>query len=71
VCGEGYPKLTWEQVVKAGDFACPNGVDVEDLVYFAGRWLAETPETIGSADGNGDGRVDLKDFIILANEWMR
>jgi hypothetical protein len=41
------------------------------LVYFAGRWLAETPETIGSADGNGDGRVDLKDFIILANEWMR
>jgi hypothetical protein len=71
VCGEGYPKLTWEYVVKAGDFACPNGVGVEDLVYFAGRWLAETPETIGSADGNGDGRVELKDFIILANEWMK
>lgn len=71
VCGEGYPKLTWEYVVRPGDFACPNGVDEEDLVYLAGRWLAETPETIGSADGNGDGRVDFQDFRILAAEWMR
>lgn len=72
VCADGgkYPQLTWEYV-KPGDFACPNGVGLDDLEYLAGRWLAATPETIGVADGNGDGKVDMRDLAILASQWMR
>jgi hypothetical protein len=72
MCGDGvsYPRLSWE-FSKGGDFACPDGVGMEDLVYLAGRWMANTPATIGAADGNGDGKVDLQDFAILASEWMR
>jgi hypothetical protein len=68
--GTGYPRLSWEYA-KPGDFACPNGVGVEDLVYLAGRWLANTPETIGVADADGNGKVDLYDFAIMAAEWMK
>jgi mucin-19 len=72
MCGDGisYPRLSWE-FSQGGDMNCPNGVGLEDLVYLAGRWMAGTPETVGAADGNGDGRVDLGDFEILAANWMR
>ena len=70
VDGISYPRLSWE-FPGGGDFACPDGVGLEDLLYLAGRWLAITPETAGAADLNGDGKVDLQDFGILAAEWMR
>ena len=44
---------------------------MEDLVYLAGRWMAATPELAGTADVNGDERVDLADFGIVASNWMR
>ena len=50
---------------------CPDGVGMEDLVYLAGRWMANSVMTRGTADVNGDGRVDLQDFGILAENWMR
>jgi hypothetical protein len=40
-------------------------------LYLAGRWLASTPETVGAADVDENGKVDLGDFEILAANWMR
>jgi hypothetical protein len=72
MCGDGvdYPRLSWE-FSQGGDMACPDGVSMEDLLYLAGRWMASTPETAGAADGNGDGKVDMEDFAMMAAEWMR
>jgi hypothetical protein len=44
---------------------------MEDLVYLAGRWMASTPVTVGAADADGSGKVDLDDFGVLAANWMR
>ena len=72
MCGDGvaYPRLGWE-FSQDGDMACPDGVGMEDLVYLAGRWMAGTPATVGAADVDGNGKVDLMDFEILAANWMR
>jgi hypothetical protein len=72
MCANGvdYPRLSWE-FSDDGDFACPNGVTIEDLAYLAGRWMASTPATVGAADANGDGRVDLLDLAILSENWGR
>ncbi|NLH16546.1 MAG: hypothetical protein GX455_08205 [Phycisphaerae bacterium] len=67
MCADGvdYPRLSWE-FSQGGDFDCPDGVTLEDLLYLAGRWMANTPEMIGAADANGDGKVDLADFAAFA-----
>lgn len=72
MCGDGidYPRLSWE-FSQGGDMDCPNGVGLEDLAYLAGRWMTETSAAAGAADGNGDGKVDLQDFGILSDNWMR
>jgi hypothetical protein len=72
MCGDGidYPRLSWE-FSQGGDMDCPDGVALEDLVYLAGRWMANSPETLGAADANGDGRANMSDFEILASNWMR
>jgi hypothetical protein len=68
VDGADYPRLSWE-FSEHGDFACPDGVAMEDLLYLAGRWMASKSEGVGAADGNGDGRVDLCDFGVLGENW--
>jgi hypothetical protein len=72
MCADGvdYPRLSWE-FSKTGDFDCPDGVAIDDLLYIASRWLATTPETIGAADANADGKLDLSEFAILAANWLR
>ncbi len=64
-----YPRLA-RDFSPAGDFDCPDGTALEDLLYLSSRWLAAAPETIGSADANADGRVDMLDLTILANHWL-
>ncbi len=72
MCGSGvnYPRLSRE-FSDGGDFACPNGVSMNDLSYLSVRWLADSSETAGAADGNGDGKVDLADFAILGSNWLK
>jgi hypothetical protein len=62
--------LAWE-FSRNGDFDCPDGVGMDDILSFAHRWLAITPNTSGAADGNLDGRIDLSDLSILAERWKR
>jgi hypothetical protein len=74
VDGVNYPRLTWS-FVKVGDLACPNGVNVEDLDYYIGRWLLNNCTSgnnyCGGADINKSGTVDMQDFAILAENWLQ
>ena len=69
--GEGYPQLSWESG-RRGDFACPDGVGVEDLEALATRWLTAEGQAGYSAacDANSDGKIDMADFEALAGNWM-
>jgi hypothetical protein len=73
VDGVDYPHLNWESM--AGDFACPNGVNMEDLGYFVQRWLesdcASSNNYCGGRDLNVSGMVDFKDFAVLAEDWLK
>jgi hypothetical protein len=72
MCGDGisYPRLSWE-FARGGDMDCPDRVEMEDLLYLAGRWMAGTPATVGAADVDGNGKVDLSDFGVMAENWGR
>ncbi|HML75409.1 MAG TPA: GLUG motif-containing protein [Anaerohalosphaeraceae bacterium] len=69
--GAGYPRLSWE-FGRRGDFACPDGVGVEDLEALGRVWLTAEGQAgySGACDANGDGRIDMADFEVLAGEWM-
>jgi hypothetical protein len=72
VDGVDYPRLNWESI--AGDFMCPDGVNVEDLDYFLQRWLLGDctldNNYCGGVDINGSGAVDFVDFAIFAQHWL-
>lgn len=74
ICEDGidYPRLNWESV--NGDFQCPDGVSIEDLDYFVGRWLLDNCTTDNNycdgADEDGSGSVDLEDYAVLAEHWL-
>ena len=70
--GTGYPRL--RRQIAAGDFACPDGVGVEDLGFFAERWLAEGCALAGGCDGvdlDRDGVVNMADLAVLAGQWLK
>jgi len=63
--GTNYPRLKWQ--IPKTDWVCPDGVELEDMVYLAGKWM-ENPWIVRRMPM---GRaVDLQDFEILASEWM-
>jgi hypothetical protein len=74
MCADGvnYPKLNWKSI--NGDFACPDGVNMEDLDTFILRWLmgncTSANNFCGGADINKTGTVNLVDFAILAENWL-
>ncbi|NLH18139.1 MAG: hypothetical protein GX455_16305 [Phycisphaerae bacterium] len=70
MCQEGmdYPSLAFAYS-NHGDYSCPDGMGMDDLMVLAERWMATTPSEIGPADGNGDGVVNLSDLGILSEYW--
>ena len=64
--GTNYPKLLWQRPL-AGDFVCPDGVDIYDLIVFANQWLLEEL----SYDLYQDDRhiVNFLDYSNFANSW--
>jgi len=71
VDGIDYPKLSWQFL--PGDFACPDSVEINDLMYMLEYWLDDDcPGTPGCsiADINADNEINLKDFTHLAANWL-
>jgi hypothetical protein len=63
--GTNYPKLAWQKPL-SGDFICPDGVGLEDLLIFCQQWLLEKLP----ADIVSDGIVNFLDWSVFANSWQ-
>jgi hypothetical protein len=71
VDGASYP-LLWCQF-PAGDFDCPDGVDLEDLAFFVPYWLKTNCAAAGDCrhtDINISGTVDITDLSLFAMHWL-
>ena len=69
--GANYPRLQWQ--VLATDWLCPDGVNIEDLLYFADHWLMTNCAAAKNCDGadlNTDGTVNLADWTVIASQWL-
>jgi hypothetical protein len=60
-----YPKFQWRSMT--ADFACPDGVGIEDFTKFAKCWLAATELQANIANGQG---VDIADVAKLGTWWL-
>ncbi|MHC4458827.1 MAG: GLUG motif-containing protein [Planctomycetota bacterium] len=61
-----YPKLSWQFAL--GDFNCPDGVDVNDLLVLCEQWLLQELSLDVWPEG-GDGVVDFSDWASFAGGW--
>ncbi len=69
--GTNYPRLLWQ--IPAADWVCPDGVNKEDLGYFAGRWLESdcgSSNNCGGTDIDVSDTVDSADFALFASYWL-
>ena len=76
MCMEGVdcPQLRWV-FSRSGDLVCPDGVGLADLIYLSDRWIWNDCTSDNNncewADINHDGVVNLKDFMVLAENWIQ
>ena len=68
VDGVDYPKLWW-QYSTLGDFDCPDGVGLEDILILADYWLETGLEPLAAPDATGDGQINLDDFAITSGNY--
>jgi hypothetical protein len=70
--GTNYPVLFWQ--IPAGDFRCPDGVDMIDLSWFCQHWLQENCFASNffcdGVDLDQSSFVDFADFAIFADNWL-
>ena len=72
MCVDGitYPRLWWE--FAAGDFACPDGVDLVDFAILAKTWFLSDGETgyNDRCDTLDDDTIDFGDLAIFNSCWL-
>ena len=70
--GTNYPRLAWQ--IPAGDFVCPDGITIEDFVFFIEHWRDETCDPSNDycqgTDLDFSGTVDEADLEILVDNWL-
>lgn len=69
--GTNYPRLKYQ--VLATDWVCPDGVNLADLAYLAGWWLADNCDTrnnCGKVDLDLSGDVNIYELLVLAEQWL-
>ncbi len=68
--GTNYPRLSWQFL--AGDFLCPDGVNLIDFAVLAETWSLSS----GQAGYNelcdliDDDTIDLNDLAVFAENWL-
>lgn len=60
--------LRRQEPLKA-DLIDDNRIDAQDLGAFCARWLTPCYEC-SEVDISGDGRIDFKDYCLLAKNWL-
>ncbi len=63
-----YPKFA--AMVPAGDFLCPDGVDVEELEFLAQHWLMLDYDKFVLADIVDNDIIDIDDLLVVCNNWL-
>jgi hypothetical protein len=66
--GMNYPRLSWEKLYK-GDWICPDGVDIMDIVLLCEQWLT-TKASMDISPGGGDGIVNFNDWVTFSIAWQ-
>ncbi len=67
--GMNYPRLSWEKLY-AGDWICPDGVDIMDIALLCEQWM--TPRaSLDISPGGGDGIVNFYDWIVFSQAWKK
>ncbi|MHC4173428.1 MAG: GLUG motif-containing protein [Planctomycetota bacterium] len=70
--GTNYPRLSWQ--IPAGDFVCPDGITIEDFVFFIEHWRDDNCDSSNDycqgTDLDFSGTVDAGDLEILVANWL-
>ena len=69
--GTNYPRLQWQ--IPAGDFVCPDGVDLGDYSFFAQHWQDTNCAANNDCDGadlDVSGSVDWEDMMLFCQHWL-
>jgi beta-glucosidase len=54
-----------------GDVNCSGRVDLDDIIVLSQQWLTDASALQPSAELNSDNNVNLLDFALIANDWMK
>ena len=70
--GTNYPRLAWQ--IPAGDFVCPDGIAIEDFVFFIEHWRDDNCDSgndyCQGTDLDFSGTVDANDLEILVENCL-
>jgi len=72
VCeGTNYPRLVWQ--IPVGDFVCPDGITIDDFLFFMEHWLDDNCDSSNGycqgTDLDQSGTVDVNDLEIFFENW--
>ncbi|MGB2863989.1 MAG: GLUG motif-containing protein [Sedimentisphaerales bacterium] len=69
--GNNYPRFVWQ--IGAGDFVCPDGITIDDFMFFMEHWLDDNCDSSNDycegTDLDQSGTVDVIDLEIFFENW--
>jgi len=69
--GTNYPRFVWQ--IPVGDFVCPDGITIDDFLFFLEHWLDDNCDISNNycegTDLDQSGSVDVNDLEILFENW--
>jgi len=70
--GTNYPRFVWQ--IPVGDFVCPDGIAIDDFLFFLDHWLDDNCDVTNAycqgTDFDLSGAVDQADLEILVDSWL-
>ncbi|HUU20603.1 MAG TPA: GLUG motif-containing protein [Sedimentisphaerales bacterium] len=70
--GTNYPRLAWQ--IAAGDFVCPDGITIDDFLFFIEHWRYDNCDPSNDycqgTDLDFSGTVDKADLEIFLENWL-